>query len=224
MGFLDTYRRMMNIQGGSLNGSQKEALKQRIISGFYDSPSYCQVYINNSPIPSDVWITDESDTKELKRLTTKPDTGILNVGDIVEWNDSKWIVTIVDIISDVYYRGNIIKCSDFIKWQDLNGTILEAPFYVTNTSNTSLGLSQDSYLTLGAERRYIAIQSNADTQKIKKGQRFIFDGDMCWKVNSISKLNNGLINLTLEESQFGANDNVDLRVCDYVKHENIYCI
>jgi hypothetical protein len=222
MSYLDTYRKLLDARGGSILGSQKESLKQSILSGFYDSPSYYQVTINSSPTPSDVWIVDDSESKSLKRLTTKPDDALstsLSVGDSVKWGNDYWLTLIVDDMGGIYRRGSIELCVSSIKWQDSTGSIKEAPFYITTTYNNSLGINQDNYLILGSERRYIAIQNNSDTSKIKKGQRFIFDGNRCWKVNSISNLNVGLINLTLEEDQVNeATDNVDLRVCDYITH------
>jgi hypothetical protein len=190
-----------------------------ITQSFFDSPSYYQVTINNSPTTSDVWIVDHSDQKELKQVQTKPDAEVLNVGDVVNWNGVNWLTLIVDDMSGIYYRGSIRRCVDTIKWQDSDGSIKEVPFFLTTDISRSLGLNQDNYLIIGDERRYITIPRNPDTLKITKGQRFIFDGKRSWSVDSINTLNLGLINLTLEEYQIDeSKDNVELRVCDYITH------
>lgn len=218
MSFFETYKKYLNVQGGNVLGSQKESMKQTILSGFYSNPSYTTVYINNSTTPSDVWIVDDSKVKEIKILTTKPNDTMsttLSIGDLVKWNNENWLTLIVDDMQ-IYDRANIQKCPSTLVFQNSSLSTIIAPFTI-ESSTSQLGLDEGRVISLPNERRNIIIQSNVDTQKIVKGQRFIFDG-RAWSVTSRNGLYDGLIHLTLQEDEINtATDNVDLRIADYVE-------
>ncbi len=214
MNYFDTYKNRITAIGGSVVGSQLENMKQTILSGFYNNPSYNQVYINDSSTPSDVWITDDSTTKEIKQILTKPGDTI-STGDLVKWNNEHWMTLIVDDMQ-VYFRGSIQKCFSSIKWQDSSLSTIEAPFTIKSEAS-QLGIEEGRIISLPKERRNIIIQSNPDTQKIKRDQRFIFDGRV-WRVTGLNGLVDNLIYLTLEEDAINsATDNLELRIADYIE-------
>lgn len=225
MSYLDKYLSMNKTYGEDLRTSQISSMQSKIQESFYNSPSYYQVtrYAPSSPSKSttiDTWVLDHSEQRDYKEVQVYP-SQTLNYGDIITWQGDNWLVLQVDNIGDVYNRGYMQKCLSSIKWLDDNGLVKEASFTTSSQVQRGLGLTETkTIMLLSTERRYIIVQNNADTQKIEKGNRFIFD-NRGWRVTSIDRLNTGLIHFELEEYDIDtANDNVDLRIADYVKNTN----
>jgi hypothetical protein len=227
MSYLDIYNQRNADYGGSLRDVSINATKRNIKLSFFNSPSYYQVQVNTPSNPTlasnlDSWIVDDSKIKELKQIQLIPDQ-VLNFGDIILWNGQRWITTQVDNMGGIYYRGSIQRCFSSLKWLDSTGETREAWFTLTSETR-SLGIQDGKVLIMPYERRYLAIQSNAYTQQIKKDQRFIFDNRV-WKTVSIDGLLTGLIMLTLEENlESNANDRMDLRIADYTNNIHTYSI
>jgi hypothetical protein len=211
LGYLDDYKARVNLKGKSIIDSQVKSTKGYLAKYFKDSPAYQEVYINDSTALTGVHIIDDSKEREQKLIISL--TEPLTKGQIVKWGNASWIILIVDELV-TYWRGYIRKCESSLKWLDSYGIIKETPF--TLKLNPSIyPLDRDKFMILPAEQRVIIIQSNNDTKKIKKADRFIFD-DRAWKVIGINGYQEGLIELTLEEDLINpVVDNVELRICNY---------
>jgi hypothetical protein len=228
MGYTDLFDQRNIAYGSSIKNTRTNSIKRNISSTFKNSPSYYQVQVNTSSTPNvtsnlDSWIVDDSKIKELKQIQLIPDQ-TLNFGDIIIWNNERWLTTQVDNMGGVYYRGSIQRCYSSLKWLDSIGEIREAWFTTTTDTSRSLGIQDGKVLIMPYERRYLAIQSNVYAQQIHKDQRFIFDNRV-WKTVSVDGLLTGLIMLTLEENlESNANDRMDLRIADYVENTHTYSI
>ncbi|RNB59536.1 Ig-like domain-containing protein [Brevibacillus gelatini] len=139
-------------------------------------------------------------------------------GDIVEYIDAalcrkSYLFLNTAPTRDNYDMSIMQEADGFLKWIDLEGIVRTTPF--TLKSSYGLGLQEDKIMILSKERRVIFIQANDDTKQIKNEQRFIFDG-RAWEVIAWNGLKDGLIELTLEETQFNdAKDNRELQIADY---------
>lgn len=153
-----------------------------------------------------------SETETLKNIIS--DSDLLVVGSIIELNNSYWIVRALKN-NEVYKKGIMKLCPSTLKWLSFDGIVKETPFTLKSSPSTAYPLQEDKIIILSKERRTILIQANDDTKQIKKDKRFIFDG-RAWRVVGFNGLNEGLLELTLEEDQFNeAVDNVSLRIADY---------
>jgi len=225
MSYLDIFNQRNSDYGNSIRNLAINATKRNIIASFPNNPSYYSITINTASTPTitstiDSWIVDDpNQTKEVKQITLIPDVQ-LNYGDLVYWNTGGsgdyWLITTVDYMGSIYYRGSMQKCYSSIKWQDSTLTTREAYFTVTKDAQRGLGIVDGKVVVMPNERRFIAIQNNVDTFKIVKGQRFIFDNGRAWWVTSVDTLKTGLIELELEEQLTNSElDNVSLRICNY---------
>lgn len=226
MGYYDAYNAILSVSSPTPRDRNVDISKRAMTSTFKANPSYYQVQITTastplSSTPVDSWITDDPNKVfEVKQIKLIPKIK-LNYGDLVYWvNDGVgdyWLTTTVDFMGDMYYRGSMQKCLSSIKWQDSTLTTKEAYFTVTKDSQRGLGIVDGKVVVTPKEQRFIVIQNNADTSKIVKGQRFIFDNGRAWWVTSLSNLKTGLIGLELEEQELNTTlDNVSLRICNYV--------
>jgi hypothetical protein len=213
LSYLDDYKARMNSKGGTKVNSQVNSTKSFLTKYFKDSPSYQEVYINDSTTLTGVHIVDDSKEREQKLVISLTDP--LQTGQIVKWNNIYWLILIVDEFV-THWRGTIKKCESTLKWLDSQGDIKETPFTLKYSPASTYILEQDRIMILSKERRTILVQSNDDTQQIKRGQRFIFD-DRAWKVIGYNGLTEGILELTLEEDEINsATDNISLRIADYI--------
>lgn len=210
MGYFEDYKTRMNAYGTNIKDSQNKSTTNLIKKSFKDSPSYYSVSINS--VITDSHIVDDSQVKEQKLILTQSVSPI-KTGDLVLWNSENWLTMLVDNMNSIYYRGTIRKCISSLKWKNTSGIDKEAYFAYNIQSQSNFGVEEGRVINLGNERRQIVIQSNADTQLIKKDQRFIFD-NRAWKIISLDGLVTGLIYLTLEEDTTTATDSTSTRIAD----------
>lgn len=153
---------------------------------------------------------------DLKRIISDVDR--IKIGDLITHKQKNWLVIIPED-DNIINQSFVMKlCPSSLRWLNENGQIVEAWFTLKTDVSTTLGVEDGKIISLPQERRNIIIPKNVDTEKIIKDKRFIFD-NRAWEVKSINGLNDGLIELTLEESQFSEHDNKELRIADY--HNNL---
>lgn len=213
MTYHDKYRTRMNAYGVSQVDSNKNMFELLLKNEIANSPSYYEVFIDGSTIPTGVRIV--SSEKDLERTLLSLNGSNVKLGAIIEWQNQNWLVVEHISVDGVYLKSKMKLCPSTLKWLDSQGNVKETPFTLKSSPSSSYGLEEDKIMILSNERRTILVQSNADTQQIKKGKRFIFD-DRAWKVIGYNGLNEGILELTLEEDQINtATDNVELRIADY---------
>lgn len=122
-----------------------------------------------------------------------------------------------------YDLGIMQNCISSLKWIDDLGEVKETWFAYRLDFYRGAGQEDGRVLIMPSERRYIYIQKNSDTIKIKKEQRFIFD-DRPWKVTAYDALLSGLIYLELEEDQYESTDHKGLRIANYYEKIHIYSV
>lgn len=146
-----------------------------------------------------------------KKLTTLES---IQKGDIVHCDSITYLI-LSEINGDRYgkYRGIMRHCNYNLKMQ-YNTEIISIPAIITNQSG---GIDTDKYMILPDGQYQIIIQSNDINKTIQRDKRFIFFG-MAWKVTFVDQSQNGLLILTVEETEFNANDNKELEIADYVEY------
>lgn len=221
MSYYNSYQTRLNNNGGSVRDATINNTKKVLARNFKESPSYYEIKLNDSITLTGVHINDDSKDKEQKLVVSPFDE--LKTGDLVEWKSDKWLTIATDML-ETHWRGYIKKCESSLKRLNSEGFEREAYFTYKSSPTSSYALQDDKIMVLSKERRNIIIQSNVDTQQIKKEQRFIFD-NRAWKVVGIDGLQTGLIYLTLEEDVIdAARDNLIDRVADYYNNQHVYTL
>lgn len=225
----ESYKALLMAIGESNRDKNIKHTKNVIKSTFTCSPSYYQVqaYPPSTPstsTPLDVWITDDSKLKDQKQVIAIPDQTLDN-GYLFYWKKVYWLIVNADPeLGDIYSRGIAWKCYSSLKWLDESGLTQESPFTYRLDFYRGAGVNDGKVLIVPSERRYIYIQSNIYTSKIKKDIKFIFD-DRVWKVTAIDGLITGLIYLELEETEVDpTKDNMELRIADYYSKVSNYIV
>ena len=165
-----------------------------------------------------------------KKITAFPNE-VLNIGDMIDCFDSKWLTTYVNPDKTVYTKGIIQQCNYTLPFQTISSTIISEPCIVLTQSENTSGEDQGNVITLSDSQRAILIQYNENTKYLVEQKRLFID-QLCdkpkvYKITKADRIyymngNNGLLKLTCDEDQtVVANDRVDLKVADYISTDPV---
>lgn len=207
MTYFDDYKKRMLASGDNQSDAYKDSSAQLIKNTFNDSPSYKQVYVNNSLVDTHVLHGDKSDIKNLLFLPNV----IYNIGSVVDIDTVKWLMTeFVD--NEIFPKGEISKCNSTLKWKE-NDAVHDHPCIFYNSSITYDRLSSDDYMTLKTGQIAILVSENADTLNIKDGLRLIYKNE-AWKVEFVDKTKDGILNIVVSNDVIRDGDDLANRIAD----------
>lgn len=230
---IDYYRKIQNAYGvNSLRDAQRNQVKQDLNSDFNNTLDAYTVTIDNVEQDLTILKTNDFHTKKIK---SRPNENF-NVGQIVYWMDSYWLIKEVDTNNDIITHGKMVECNFTLYWQDSLGNILSRHVYVEDFTKYSNGETGNSTITIGDNQYGVYIQIDEYTKKLKRGMRFAFDFEdsdepdiyaltnrkvNLYNYESIQK--GGMILLTFSFNAFNANsdkkvtleDGKQVWICDY---------
>jgi len=196
------------------NSLTNQAMLDNISRTFNLSPSYFQVTktLNgiDSPILYDTWILDDKSYKEpssKKKIIMKVGQD-LNRGDIINWNNQKWLCTSIDMQVFPYNEGVLEYCNDTLKCILPSGKLFETPCVIASVSKRSMTVEKDGTLMESQKMPFfITIQNNDDSIKIPPSYRFIF-GRLAYKATDLDDISmKGTIIILVTANQNRPTDN-----------------
>ncbi len=219
--YWSTYLNRINLSGAS----QKDRLiakAQRIITdNFSDSPSYQSVTING--VSQDVRIVEENTlykNSNKKRLLCKPDETI-SIGDLIVWDSENWLCTDADTV-EIYVRGIIEKCDDYLRYLDSAGVLVEVPCIIND--RILMNVEENRYYILPDNQVWVIVGNNDESAAITVDQRFLL-GNNAYKVVAIDNITKpGITTFKLHTDSIIQNDNKDLQIADYYSNLRTYSI
>lgn len=213
---LEIFKGRMKNSGLRRNEREINRLKNKIVRYRYDSPSLKNVQLNGKNKEMFIDSTSDYDVYTIKSIPND----IFYAGDILTWEDYKWLIIESVVENNIYTKGKINKCTYELKWID-DGEIKKQPCVIkSGTSETEQG----SFIIVGIDKVICLVSFNEDTIKIKKGMRFFIDNDLKsptpYKVVGVENVANvgnghGYITLTLDEDVLLKEDNIELLICNY---------
>jgi len=201
----------------SLNQPFKDSFFDSILNSFEYSLSYFQVTktLNGvtSPQLYDTWIMDQDSYKETtskKKIIMKPEQD-LNRGDIINWNNQKWLVTSIDEQVFPYNEGIIEFCNDSLKCILPNGKLINEPCVLIQVSKKSMNITTiGSLLEVPKMAFFCACQNNDNTVGLPFSYRFMLGKRVPFRLIDADDVSaKGLINFQLESNQLRPTDNVN---------------
>ena len=146
-------------------------------------------------------------------------------GSIIDWDNSKWLVTEVDAHHALYTEGRMRRCNYYLKWIDNNGNVIGRWCVVEDGTKYLIGEKSSDIMSIGDARIAVTIGKDSDTNKLHRGHRFLIDDmDSCevlaYEITKPNKLFNvyngkGVFRFIMNEVNLTDNDNVDARIADY---------
>lgn len=124
----------------------------------------------------------------------------------------------------IHWSGKMVKCNNFLKWQDENGEIYEYPFYDSNATQYNSGVTSNNVMTIGSAQHKILITADDNTIALDHDKRFFLDRNK--KNPTVYKLtqadttayyyDKGLLTLMVSEHQYNPeSDSIEKWICDY---------
>lgn len=220
MGAWDAYIERVS-KVGTMRDALVEQAKTTIAQMSYDSPSCRHVKIN------DVWqyvlITHRQATDE-KRICSIPGEHLRH-GGVVDFAESKWLITELDADDEIYDRGIMLRCNYLLRWIGADGKLKEKWCVVVDGTKYLIGEASEETMAIGDARIAVTVSKDSDTSELCRGARFLIDDPdtdkpLAYQITKPNKLfnvygGNGVFKFILNEVQLTKEDNVELRIADY---------
>ena len=152
-------------------GEALNRLQARLRREMAASISYKSVTIEGKESHAVITDTEEFNVKNIIAVPGER----LPHGGIVKWADTVWLITEVDPNRDVYEKGSIQRCNYILKWIDDAGSIIQRWCIVEDGTKYLIGEKAESIISIGDARIAVTIGKDKDTNKLRRGQRFLID-------------------------------------------------
>ena len=205
-----------------------------INEGFELSLSYYQITKNEDYTTTfDAWIIDEKSYDadiSKKKILMKPNQD-LSQGEIINWENKKWLCTKIDQQNTYYNDGLIEFCNYELKWVNLDGKIQSAWGVLEAKKLFTEGVQEQKYIITGNVEHRITLSRNNETLKIRRDDRFLISNNINnpigYKVTKVDdSFKYGLVILNLQEqgAEVSPNDNAELMIADYYNRISSYSL
>lgn len=118
---LDNYKGWINASEAPLREIRKARAKDRLWRKHLSSLSYKTVLVNG--VEQNVAIIDTTDLPK-KKIFSMPGETLIH-GGLVDWEESKWLITEINAHNELYNEGRLERCNHLLKWRDDDDIIQE---------------------------------------------------------------------------------------------------
>lgn len=169
----------MKIQNayGTKNRREKELAKinNEMSKHFEDTYGTVDILLNGTP--TQLMIIKDTDNNTFKKKIKSVHGDKFNLGDYVEWNNQKWLVTLIDADERTWNRGYMYLCTVPLRWQNSEGKIVERYVYAEDFTKYSNGVTGNNTITIGDNQYGLTLPVDSETKKLKRDMRFPIDFD-----------------------------------------------
>lgn len=223
---IDSYRRRLSAFGKTVREQNINFEQLQIKNLAPNSPAFKSTTIND--IEQNLMVVRSGEI-ESKYIYSMPNE-TFDVGSVVYWNQSHWLITQKDNDDDIITRGVMELCNREISWQDLDDkeiyklwATIKKPYYNN--------LSDSSRITVSNREFKIQMPYTNESSKINIGKRFMLekiDGEpKTYQVTSVDSITDrydrngeitGFININVKQDLYNPQvDNAELMICDYIE-------
>ncbi len=169
----------MKIQNayGTKSRREKELVKinHEMSKHFEDTFDTEEVLLND--IPTQLMIIKDTDGNTFKKKIKSVHGNKFNLGDYVKWNNQMWLITLVDVDEKTWNRGYMYLCTVPLRWQNLEGKIIERWVYAEDFTKYSNGVTGNNTITVGDNQYGLTLPVDEETKRLKRDMRFPMDFD-----------------------------------------------
>lgn len=205
-------------------------LNRHVNDRFDDTIDYHVVKRNDKDF--ELIIKRVADTETKKTIKSRPGC-YFNLGDIIEWHGSRWIISEVDPDDKTYLSGAMRLCNLRLIWKNKKGNIVDRYCFAENLTKYSSGVTGFDEIKNADYQYGITIGYDDETRVLKRDKRFIIDDidiipPEAYKltgreifINNCSYFNRGgIINFTISHHEY--NENTD-KVITLSNGEQVWC-
>lgn len=240
---LDKFKNKMKLSGGSLRNenikNSQELLKETfnddasLALGIYMWEHGLKSYEDRESIQIRLYKRSFSNANGLTiKFQTLINTPIV-VGDIIfDSKTNEYLICTESFnIDGVHFQGKFTLCNWILKWQNIDGDILEYPCYDMNSTQYNSGEQANKQFTIGSSQHTITLPCDDNTVILSSPKRFFLDKNTINPTSFIVTQNDttsynygnkGLVKVTLTEyANNNTTDRIDLGICDYIDKEEM---
>lgn len=218
----DVYETRLSVVGTSGRDRTVTRERESILRKYMSSPALKTVSVNGSNM---YLLINSTDKPSEKKFNTLPD-GIVNIGDIILWQEMHWLVTQVDFDDEISRSGRIVQCNRQIRWQNhATYKIIERWCLVTKpyTSN----IDEGKVISTSSREFKVQLPYDDETKLLDLDKRFMLEvintKPRTYKCTSVDQQTNkyqdidgGFIVVNLKQDEAGQpGDRTDLMICNY---------
>lgn len=170
------YMKIQNAYGTN-NKREKELAKINNEMSKHFNDTYDTVDILLNGIPTQLMIIKDTDNNTFKKKIKSVHRNKFNLGDYVEWNNQKWLITLIDADERTWNRGYMYLCTVPLRWQNSDGKIVERYVYSEDFTKYSNGTTGNNTVTVGDNQYGLTVPVDSETKKLKRDMRFPIDFD-----------------------------------------------
>lgn len=221
MGAWDIYTEVMNAVGATKRQMWVNHSRESITRRLVDSPASKEVLINGEAQIISVAHTEDMATK---RICALPGEHLAH-GGIVDFSNSKWLITELDPDNEVYERGMMSRCNHVLRWIGKDGVLKEKWCIVEDGTKYLIGEKRTQMITIGDARIAVTVGKDKDTIELSRGMRFLIDDSdadnvLAYEISKPNRLyniydGNGVFRFILTEVNLEDGDNAALRIANY---------
>ena len=177
------YEKKLKISGATIRDREINVMKNNILDNFLNSPSCKETFINDSDINTYVQVYNGK-FSYIKNILMMPDEE-LNVGDILNFDNKKWLCTEVDIINPVYQSGVVYECA-FTMAFNKNNISKKIPITIESGIRLfQLGIDENKYTNVPSTTILGRISNNEINQLVERNDIYKI-GLQNWEVVDIN--------------------------------------
>ena len=183
-------------------------------------------------------VIDEGTLPYYKNVKSLPDESF-EAGNLVEWDDSMWLIVSCDWDKEVYTNGKMQQCGYVLKWQNESLETIERWSVILSASKYNNGEKYNNVIVVGSNQLMVYLPLDSETLKLRANKRLMVDfnteAPKCYDLTRVDTVTmsydgvaeptyngKGCILLILTETEFNPDvDNVELMLCDYIDPNSI---
>lgn len=219
------YKERMHRQGPTRRERLIARTKEKIRNDMFMNPTCREVTVDD--IPQYLYIT-RTDMPTKRKFNTLPDEK-LELGQVVLWEGSHWLVTESVHDDEMTYHGAFEQCNRQLVWQNPD-TLEIIKRWCTISKPYYSNLRHGTQITLSDREFKIQLPYDEESSRLDLGKRFILDkiaGEpkvyTCTSVDANTErfdVNDevvGFLVINVEQDQYNKEtDNKELEICDYI--------
>ena len=218
------YRFLSGIDGTTQKEQIANRTRRRIKHNAMKNPSFKTVRFEKVERQLAI-ISQQNNDPHVKTVCAMPNEKIYE-GQIFTWNKSHWLISELDVDSDIYMRGTAHWCNLLLKWQNENGDIIERWCYTSVNTSDGKAIGSIINLTDGYYKVYLPLDN--ETRKLRINKRFLINIDnsipVAYELTSVDvitsifdeKQKHGIVIINIEKSERADDrDNYELMIADY---------
>lgn len=235
---LSYYRKIQGTNGAS---TAKEAevrmIQNELLRDFENSLDCEDVTVNGT---SEKLLITKATDPTIKNVVAKP-TESFDLGDIVNWCATDWLIDAIDADTRICTRGKIRRCNIVLKWKD-GETIRSYPAFCEDATKYSEGVTHGKVVELPDFQIKAKVHLDENSVKLNRGKRFLIDaGNYLQQIEAggnhvsafeVTRRNvitgnhagHGCVELTMVECAYSEQDNAEMMVADYYDPADVYTL